>query len=71
MSTVDLLIAAGVALLAGGINSIAGGGSLVLFPTLVALGMGESLITVLRRRRILIDSPRMQIRDDREAAQPR
>ena len=40
MSTVDLLIAAGVALLAGGINSIAGGGSLVLFPTLVALGMG-------------------------------
>ena len=28
------------ALLAGGINSIAGGGSLVLFPTLVALGMG-------------------------------
>jgi uncharacterized protein len=40
VSTVDLLIAAGVALLAGGINSIAGGGSLVLFPTLVALGMG-------------------------------
>lgn len=36
---VDLLIAAGVALLAGGINSIAGGGSLILFPTLVALGL--------------------------------
>jgi uncharacterized protein len=35
----DLLIAAGVALLAGGINSIAGGGSLILFPTLVALGL--------------------------------
>jgi uncharacterized membrane protein YfcA len=40
VSTVDLLIAAGVALLAGGINSIAGGGSLILFPTLVALGLG-------------------------------
>ena len=41
MSTLDLLIAAGVALLAGAINSIAGGGSLILFPTLVALGMGK------------------------------
>jgi len=40
VSAVDLLIAAGVALVAGGINSIAGGGSLVLFPTLVALGLG-------------------------------
>ena len=40
MSTVDLLIAAGVALLAGAVNSIAGGGSLILFPTLVALGLG-------------------------------
>jgi uncharacterized membrane protein YfcA len=40
VSAVDLLIAAGVALLAGGINSIAGGGSLILFPVLVALGLG-------------------------------
>ena len=40
MSAADLLIAAGVAFLAGGINSIAGGGSLILFPTLVALGLG-------------------------------
>ena len=40
MSAVDLLLVAGVALLAGGVNSIAGGGSLILFPTLVALGMG-------------------------------
>jgi uncharacterized membrane protein YfcA len=40
VSAVDLLITAGVALLAGGINSIAGGGSLILFPTLVALGLG-------------------------------
>ena len=40
MSPVDLLLVAGVALLAGGINSIAGGGSLILFPTLVALGLG-------------------------------
>src|SRR3712207_8159512 len=28
------------ALVAGGINSVAGGGSLILFPTLVALGLG-------------------------------
>ena len=40
MSGVALLIAAAVALLAGGINSVAGGGSLILFPTLVALGLG-------------------------------
>jgi uncharacterized membrane protein YfcA len=40
VSAVDLLIAAGVALLAGGINSIAGGGSLILFPVLVGLGLG-------------------------------
>ena len=40
MSTADLVIAAAVALLAGGVNSIAGGGSLILFPTLVALGLG-------------------------------
>ncbi len=40
MSAVDLLVAAGVAFLAGGVNSIAGGGSLILFPTLVALGLG-------------------------------
>jgi uncharacterized membrane protein YfcA len=40
VSAVDLAIAAGVALVAGAINSIAGGGSLILFPTLVALGLG-------------------------------
>jgi uncharacterized membrane protein YfcA len=40
VSALDLAIAAGVALLAGVINSIAGGGSLILFPTLVALGLG-------------------------------
>jgi uncharacterized membrane protein YfcA len=40
VSAVDLLIAAGVALLAGAINSIAGGGSLILFPVLVTLGLG-------------------------------
>jgi uncharacterized membrane protein YfcA len=40
VSAVDLLIAAGVAFVAGGINSVAGGGSLILFPTLVALGLG-------------------------------
>src|SRR5215212_4118692 len=36
---VDLFIAAAVAFVAGVINSIAGGGSLILFPTLVALGL--------------------------------
>ena len=40
MSATDLLIIAGVALVAGGINSVAGGGSLILFPVLVALGLG-------------------------------
>ncbi len=40
MSPLDLVIVAGVALAAGIINSIAGGGSLILFPTLVALGLG-------------------------------
>jgi uncharacterized protein len=39
VSALDLLVAAGVAFLSGGINSIAGGGSLILFPTLVALGL--------------------------------
>ncbi|MGR7028177.1 sulfite exporter TauE/SafE family protein [Geodermatophilus sp. URMC 62] len=40
MSAADLLVAAAVALGAGAVNSIAGGGSLILFPTLVALGLG-------------------------------
>jgi uncharacterized membrane protein YfcA len=39
VSAVDLLIAAGVAFIAGAINSVAGGGSLILFPTLVTLGL--------------------------------
>jgi uncharacterized protein len=39
VSATDLFIAAGVAFVAGIINSIAGGGSLILFPTLVALGL--------------------------------
>ncbi|MGY1730549.1 sulfite exporter TauE/SafE family protein [Geodermatophilus sp. SYSU D01045] len=40
MTAADLLIAAAVALGAGAVNSIAGGGSLILFPTLVGLGLG-------------------------------
>jgi uncharacterized membrane protein YfcA len=40
VSALDLVVVAAVALLAGGVNSIAGGGSLILFPTLVALGLG-------------------------------
>src|SRR4029453_12293119 len=46
VSALDLLLVAGVALLAGGINSIAGGGSLILFPTLVALGLGPGAANV-------------------------
>ena len=37
------------------------------FATLVSLGEDESMIAGLRRRRILIDSPRMVVRDEREA----
>ena len=40
------------------------------FATLVSLGEDESVIAGLRRRRILIDSPRMVVRDEREAAKP-
>jgi uncharacterized protein len=36
---VQLIFVAGVAVLAGGINSVAGGGSLVLFPALIAVGL--------------------------------
>jgi NAD+ kinase len=36
--------------------------------TLVALDGGESAIAGLRRRRVIMDSPRMLARDDREAA---
>jgi uncharacterized membrane protein YfcA len=39
VSAADVLIAAGVAFVAGVNNSIAGGGSLILFPTLIALGL--------------------------------
>src|SRR5215831_11782570 len=42
MASVDLrhiLVAAAAALMAGGINSVAGGGTLVSFPTLVWLGL--------------------------------
>ena len=39
MHAADLVIVAGVSFVAGVINSIAGGGSLILFPTLVALGL--------------------------------
>jgi NAD+ kinase len=40
------------------------------FATLVSLGEDESTIAGLRRRRILIDSPRMVVRDEREATAP-
>ncbi|WP_228370749.1 sulfite exporter TauE/SafE family protein [Candidatus Korobacter versatilis] len=39
MTPVHLVIAAVAAFLAGGINSVAGGGTLVTFPTLMALGL--------------------------------
>ena len=38
--------------------------------TLVALGEQEPMIAGLRRRRVIIDSPRLLARDDREAARP-
>jgi NAD+ kinase len=38
------------------------------FATLVSLGDQESMMAGLRRRRILLDSPRVLARDDREAA---
>jgi NAD+ kinase len=41
------------------------------FATLVSLGRQESLLAGLRRRRILLDSPRVLARDDREAAAAR
>lgn len=37
--TADLLILVGVGLLAGGVNAIAGGGSLLSFPVLIATGL--------------------------------
>jgi len=40
------------------------------FATLVSLGEDETTIAGLRRRRILIDSPRMVVRDQREASAP-
>jgi NAD+ kinase len=40
------------------------------FATLVSLGEDESAIAGLRRRRILIDSPRMVVRDEREKSAP-
>lgn len=39
MAPTELIVVATVALIAGILNSIAGGGSLILFPTLVAMGM--------------------------------
>ena len=40
------------------------------YATLVSLGEDETTIAGLRRRRILIDSPRMVVRDQREASAP-
>ena len=40
------------------------------FATLVSLGEEEPVIAGLRRRRILMDSPRVLARDDREAGAP-
>jgi len=40
VQTADAFLMAGVGLLAGGVNAVAGGGSLLLFPALVAAGYG-------------------------------
>ena len=61
VQTADALLTAGAGLLAGGVNAVAGGGSLLLFPALVAAGYGtlaaqrdelrRALARVRRRRR--------------------
>jgi uncharacterized protein len=40
VQTADAFLTAGVGLVAGGVNAVAGGGSLLLFPALVAAGYG-------------------------------
>ena len=40
MQTADAFLTAGAGLIAGGVNAIAGGGSLLLFPALIAAGYG-------------------------------
>ena len=40
------------------------------YAVLVALGEQEPMLAGLRRRRIVVDSPRLLGRDDREAARP-
>ena len=40
MQIADVFLTAGAGLLAGGVNAVAGGGSLLLFPALVAAGYG-------------------------------
>ncbi|HST67008.1 MAG TPA: sulfite exporter TauE/SafE family protein [Mycobacteriales bacterium] len=40
MQTADAFLTAGAGLVAGGVNAIAGGGSLLLFPALIAAGYG-------------------------------
>jgi len=37
---------------------------------LVALGDQEPMLAGLRRRRVIMDSPRLLARDDRKAARP-
>lgn len=39
LGAADLILAAGAAVLAGAVNALAGGGTLITFPTLVALGL--------------------------------
>lgn len=41
MTSAEVLPLFGAAVIAGGVNSIAGGGTLLTFPTLVAVGVGE------------------------------
>ena len=46
ISLLDLLLASLAALVAGAINALAGGGTLVTFPTLVALGIPPIMANV-------------------------
>lgn len=46
MEVTDLVLAGGAAFLAGGVNAVAGGGTLVSFPTLVGLGVGSKMANI-------------------------
>lgn len=46
MDVSDLVLAGAAAFVAGGVNAVAGGGTLVSFPTLVGLGVGSKMANI-------------------------